>query len=91
MHAELKRLNGVKPPREFVLMDRAAIGLGSVFMRLRAEVNWYRVFHDLTGGFDVDAVTARQKAALEAAACRRPTEGYDWYREHTASRVLTKW
>ena len=67
VHAELKRLNGVKPPREFVLMDRAAIGLGSVFMRLRAEVNWYRVFHDLTGGFDVDAVTARQKAALEAA------------------------
>ena len=40
VHAELKRLGGVKPPREFVLMDRAAIGLGSVFMHLNAKVNW---------------------------------------------------
>ncbi|MHB1206031.1 MAG: ABC1 kinase family protein, partial [Rhodospirillaceae bacterium] len=39
VHKELRRLGGVKPPREFVLMDRAAIGLGSVFMHLRAQVN----------------------------------------------------
>src|SRR3546814_10310831 len=35
VHAELRRMGGVKPPREFVLMDRAAIGLGSVFMQDR--------------------------------------------------------
>ena len=28
------------PPREFVLMDRGAVGLGSVFLRLHAELNW---------------------------------------------------
>ena len=67
VHRELRRVGGVRPPREFVLMDRAAIGLGSVFMRLRAEVNWHRLFHGLIDGFDMDALAARQSAALEAA------------------------
>ena len=44
VHKELKRIGGVKPPREFVFMDRAAIGLGSVFLHLNAEVNWYNLF-----------------------------------------------
>ena len=67
VHRELRRVGGVRPPREFVLMDRAAIGLGSVFMRLRAEVNWHRLFHGLIDGFEPDALEARQSAALEAA------------------------
>jgi predicted unusual protein kinase regulating ubiquinone biosynthesis (AarF/ABC1/UbiB family) len=66
VHRELKRLGGIRPPREFVLMDRAAIGLGSVFMHLKAEVNWYRLFHDLIAGFDTEALRARQAAVLEA-------------------------
>ena len=72
VHAELKRLNGVRPPREFVLMDRAALGLGSVFMHLHAEVNWYRLFHDLIGEFDVDRLTERQDAALDTVGLERP-------------------
>lgn len=72
VHAELKRLNGVRPPREFVLMDRAALGLGSVFMHLKAEVNWYRLFHELIGEFEVDTLTARQDAALETVGLDRP-------------------
>ena len=67
VHRELRRVGGVRPPREFVLMDRAAIGLGSVFMRLRAEINWHRLFHGLIDGFEVDALAARQRSALEAA------------------------
>ena len=67
VHRELRRLGGVRPPREFVLMDRAAIGLGSVFMHLRAEINWYRMFHDLIAGFDADALAARQAEAMKAA------------------------
>lgn len=67
VHEELRRLGGVAPPREFVLMDRAAIGLGSVFMRLKAELNWAEMFHDLTAGFDVDALAARQSDALKDA------------------------
>jgi predicted unusual protein kinase regulating ubiquinone biosynthesis (AarF/ABC1/UbiB family) len=50
VHAGLRRTGGVRPPREFVLMDRSAIGLGSVFMRLRAELNWSRLFHELIAG-----------------------------------------
>ncbi|MCG8593940.1 MAG: AarF/UbiB family protein [Kiloniellales bacterium] len=67
VHKELKRVGGVTPPREFVLMDRAAIGLGSVFMHLKAEVNWHRLFHDLIGDFDEQALRKRQAAALKAA------------------------
>ncbi len=67
VHAELRRMGGVRPPREFVLMDRAAIGLGSVFLHLKAEINWHRVFHGLIDGFDVDALARRQAEALDAA------------------------
>ncbi len=67
VHAGLKRTGGVKPPREFVLMDRSAIGLGSVFLRLGAELNWSRLFHDLIADFDPATLAARQQAALTAA------------------------
>lgn len=61
---ELNQLGGITPPREFVLVNRAAIGLGSVFMRIKAEVNWYRLFHDLIEDFDVDAMDKRQQKVL---------------------------
>lgn len=67
VHKELKRLGGVKPPREFVLMDRAAIGLGSVFMHLNAKVNWYRLFHETIANFDVTALEKAQITALKKA------------------------
>ncbi len=67
VHRQLHRLGGIKPPREFVLMDRAAIGLGSVFMRLKAEINWHNLFHDLIEDFDQEALAERQRQALEAA------------------------
>ncbi|MEQ9491601.1 MAG: AarF/ABC1/UbiB kinase family protein [Alphaproteobacteria bacterium] len=64
---ELSRIGGVEPPREFVLMDRAAIGLGSVFMHLKAEINWHRQFHDLIDNFEEQVLVKRQKEALTAA------------------------
>ena len=67
VHNELRRLGGVKPPREFVFMDRAAVGLGSVFMHLKAEINWHRLFHELIDDFDVGRMSERQAAALAAA------------------------
>jgi predicted unusual protein kinase regulating ubiquinone biosynthesis (AarF/ABC1/UbiB family) len=73
VHAGLKRIGGVKPPREFVLMDRAAIGLGSVFLRLKAELNWHRLFNELIADFDTATVDARQQAAL--AEARVPAAG----------------
>jgi predicted unusual protein kinase regulating ubiquinone biosynthesis (AarF/ABC1/UbiB family) len=71
VHAELRRLGPVTPPKEFVFMDRAAIGLGSVFMHLNAEINWYRLFHELITGFDVKALDRRQKAALKEAGLKK--------------------
>ena len=65
VHEELKKIGGVKPPREFVLMDRAAVGLGSVFMHLKAEVNWYRILHDLVGNFNESTLTKRQQQAIK--------------------------
>jgi predicted unusual protein kinase regulating ubiquinone biosynthesis (AarF/ABC1/UbiB family) len=65
VHKELRRLGGVKPPREFVLVDRAAVGLGSVFLRLDAQINWYQIFHDLIGDFNVDQLAENQKNAMD--------------------------
>jgi predicted unusual protein kinase regulating ubiquinone biosynthesis (AarF/ABC1/UbiB family) len=67
VHAGLQRTGGVKPPREFVLMDRSAIGLGGVFVRLKAELNWSRLFHELIADFDETALAARQAEALAKA------------------------
>ena len=65
VHNELKKLGGIKPPKEFVFMDRAAVGLGSVFMHLKAEVNWYRIFHELIDKFDEKKLHERQQKTLK--------------------------
>lgn len=72
VHAELRRVGGVEIPRPFVFMDRAAIGLGSVFLRLKAELNWHRLFHELIDGFDAEALAVRQAAALQAQGLPLP-------------------
>jgi predicted unusual protein kinase regulating ubiquinone biosynthesis (AarF/ABC1/UbiB family) len=69
---QLRELGGVTPPREFVFMDRAAIGLGGVFLHLKAELNWHRLFHDLIADFDEARLARRQKAALKQAEVPPP-------------------
>jgi predicted unusual protein kinase regulating ubiquinone biosynthesis (AarF/ABC1/UbiB family) len=61
----LKTLGPVLIPREFVFMDRAAIGLGAAFLHLRAELNFGRMFADSVEGFSPDKLAARQGAALQ--------------------------
>ena len=65
VHRELKKIGGVKPPREFVFMDRAAIGLGSVFLHLGAELNWYKIFNELIAGFNEKEVEKKQNKLVE--------------------------
>jgi predicted unusual protein kinase regulating ubiquinone biosynthesis (AarF/ABC1/UbiB family) len=65
VHKKLRDVGGVTVPREFVFMDRAALGLGSVFLHLRAEVNWYRVFNDLIDDFSLTKLAKTQAAALK--------------------------
>jgi hypothetical protein len=67
VHAGLKRTGGVKPPREFVLVDRSAVGLGSAFMRLGAELNWHRMFNELIRDFNEQELAARQQKVLQDA------------------------
>jgi predicted unusual protein kinase regulating ubiquinone biosynthesis (AarF/ABC1/UbiB family) len=67
VHQALKAKGPVTVPREFVFMDRAAIGLGAVFLHLAAELNFYRLFNEAIEGFSVDQVAARQANALAAA------------------------
>ncbi len=66
VHEELRKLGGVVVPREFVFMDRAAVGLGSVFLRLDANINWYRQFHGLIEDFDVSVMAKRQSKLLKS-------------------------
>ncbi|CAN5413460.1 AarF/ABC1/UbiB kinase family protein [soil metagenome] len=72
VHRALKEHGPVRVPREFVFMDRAAIGLGAVFIHLRAEMNFYRLFNTALEGFSVEAVASRQDQALAAAQLSRP-------------------
>jgi predicted unusual protein kinase regulating ubiquinone biosynthesis (AarF/ABC1/UbiB family) len=67
VHEDLRKFGGIAVPREFVFMDRAALGLGSVFIHLQAEVNWYQLFHELTADFDASELDKRQKQVLKKA------------------------
>lgn len=67
VHNRLKSLGTVTIPREFVFMDRATIGLGGVFLHLRAELNWHRLFGEMIAGFDEARLAADQAAVLARA------------------------
>ncbi len=47
VHDQLSQAGGIRPPREFVFMDRAAVGIGSVLMRLQAQQNWHQLFEEM--------------------------------------------
>ncbi len=73
VHRDLRRLGGIAPPRAFVFMDRAAVGLGSVFLHLQARINWHRLFHELIEDFDEAVLARRQRDALIRAGVPLPT------------------
>jgi predicted unusual protein kinase regulating ubiquinone biosynthesis (AarF/ABC1/UbiB family) len=72
VHKILREKGPVTIPREFVFMDRAAIGLGGVFLHLGARQNWYRLFNETIEGFKLEDVAARQRMAFEAAGVPLP-------------------
>ncbi len=72
VHQALREKGPVTIPREFVFMDRAAIGLGAVFLHLDAELNFHRMFLSEIEHFDRDALAARQDAALAAVGIPQP-------------------
>jgi predicted unusual protein kinase regulating ubiquinone biosynthesis (AarF/ABC1/UbiB family) len=72
VHRGLQEKGPVKVPREFVFMDRAAIGLGGVFLHLDAELNFHRLFEDTIAGSDLADVAGRQRAAFSGAGVPLP-------------------
>jgi predicted unusual protein kinase regulating ubiquinone biosynthesis (AarF/ABC1/UbiB family) len=67
VHKALKEKGPVTVPREFVFMDRAAVGLGGVFLHLKAELNYHRLFESEIERFSLSDLAARQAAALHDA------------------------
>lgn len=47
VHSKLQKLGGIRPPQEFVFMDRAAVGVGSVLFHLGSQQNWHKMFEEL--------------------------------------------
>jgi predicted unusual protein kinase regulating ubiquinone biosynthesis (AarF/ABC1/UbiB family) len=74
VHAKLKELGGIRPPREFVFMDRAAIGLGGALIRLGAKLNFHRLFEQEIVDFDAAELATRQRAAFKEAGVPLPKE-----------------
>jgi predicted unusual protein kinase regulating ubiquinone biosynthesis (AarF/ABC1/UbiB family) len=72
VHKILKEKGPVTIPREFVFMDRAAIGLGGVFLHLDARLNWYEMFNQTIADFDLETGAARQRGAFAEAAVPLP-------------------
>ncbi|MBY0295978.1 MAG: AarF/ABC1/UbiB kinase family protein [Methylobacterium sp.] len=72
VHRALKERGPVTVPREFVFMDRAAVGLGAVFLHLRSELNYHRLFEAEIDRFSLDELAARQEQALTAAGLPLP-------------------
>jgi len=72
VHQGLRDKGPVKVPREFVFMDRAAIGLGGVFLHLNAELNFHRLFDDTIIDVDLDDVAQRQRQAFAEAMVPLP-------------------
>ncbi len=72
VHRALKERGPVTVPREFVFMDRAAVGLGAVFLHLRSELNYHRLFEAQIDRFSLDDLAARQHAALDKVGLPQP-------------------
>ncbi|GJD43185.1 protein kinase UbiB [Methylobacterium cerastii] len=72
VHQALKAKGPVTVPQEFVFMDRAAVGLGAVFLHLKSELNYHRLFEAEIERFSLDALAERQAEALGAVGLPLP-------------------
>jgi predicted unusual protein kinase regulating ubiquinone biosynthesis (AarF/ABC1/UbiB family) len=74
VHRVLREKGPVRVPREFVFMDRAAIGLGAVFLHLAARLNYHRLFNEAIEKFSLARVAARQRTALAEVGLTPPQD-----------------
>ncbi len=72
VHKALKEKGPVTVPREFVFMDRAAVGLGAVFLHLKAELNYHHLFENEIARFSLENLEQRQGQVLAASGLPNP-------------------
>jgi predicted unusual protein kinase regulating ubiquinone biosynthesis (AarF/ABC1/UbiB family) len=72
VHQSLKEKGPVRVPREFVFMDRAAIGLGGVFLHLDARLNYFQMFNETIEDFEIGQVADRQRQVFGATGVPLP-------------------
>jgi predicted unusual protein kinase regulating ubiquinone biosynthesis (AarF/ABC1/UbiB family) len=72
VHKALKEKGPVTVPREFVFMDRAAVGLGAVFLHLKAELNYHQLFEAEIDRFSLETLEHSQNEALRASGLPIP-------------------
>jgi predicted unusual protein kinase regulating ubiquinone biosynthesis (AarF/ABC1/UbiB family) len=72
VHQALKERGPVTVPQEFVFMDRAAVGLGAVFLHLRSELNYHRLFEAEIEHFSLEMLGERQNQILAQAGLPKP-------------------
>jgi predicted unusual protein kinase regulating ubiquinone biosynthesis (AarF/ABC1/UbiB family) len=65
VHDALRKAGGVHVPRAFVIIDRAAISISGVMIALGAELNWHRLFEEVSADFEADRMAERQRTLLE--------------------------
>jgi hypothetical protein len=46
-------------------MDRAAIGLGGVFLHLNAELNFFKLFNEAIADFSTEIVAEKQTQLMD--------------------------
>lgn len=66
VHDQLSKAGGIRPPREFVFMDRAAVGIGSVMMRLQVEQNWHQLTEQMIEGFEAEKLNQRKVSLYQS-------------------------
>lgn len=64
VHEELKRLGGLEPPREFVFLDRASVGIGSLFLHLKAELNWHQELEQILASYNAQKLADEQQRLI---------------------------
>ena len=57
----MKEKGPVTVPREFVFMDRAAVGFGAVFLHLKAELNYHQLFENEIERFSLENLEPEAK------------------------------
>ena len=74
VHRLLREKGPVRIPQEFVFMDRAAIGLGAVFIHLGARLNFHRLFVSAMQRHPRTTLDTRQRQALERVGLAEPAK-----------------